>query len=148
MNVDTITNGVFENIQREHDLLREQLGHIHRLLSRHDTPGDQIAAQLQHFHGELIDHFWNEQNDGFFADVVTQAPNLTTQARKLCAEHRAILLKVSELARFAAAGYGSEAWWRELKSRFQVFSKLLMRHESDENSLLQQAHQHDIGVVD
>jgi hypothetical protein len=59
-----------------------------------------------------------------------------------------MLHTASELARFASAGSGSESWWRELNSRFHVFSKELMHHEGEENQLLQEAYQDDIGSKD
>jgi iron-sulfur cluster repair protein YtfE (RIC family) len=139
---------VFENIQREHEELRENIAHIHQLLAAHNTPGDELATQLHHLHTALVEHFWHEEHKGFFDEVVAQAPQLTRQAHKLCAEHQEMLHTASELARFAAAGAGSETWWRELSSRFHVFGKQLMHHEGEENSLLQQAYQDDVGTHD
>ena len=148
MNVNTMANEVFEKIRREHESLKEQLGHIHHVLGAHNMPGDEVATQLRHFHAALVEHFWNEEHEGFFDEVINQAPNLTPQTHKLCAEHRAILHTVTELAQFAASGAGSESWWHELTPRFQAFSKQLMHHESAENSLLQQAYQEDLGTND
>jgi iron-sulfur cluster repair protein YtfE (RIC family) len=148
MDVNTMADEVFEKVRREHESLKEQLGHIHHVLGSHNMPGDEVATQLRHFHAALVDHFWNEEHDGFFEEITNQAPNLTPQAHKVCAEHRAILHTVTNLTQFAVSGAGSEAWWRELGSRFQVFSKQLMHHESVENSLLLQAYQEDIGAHD
>jgi iron-sulfur cluster repair protein YtfE (RIC family) len=139
---------VLENIQREHEALRESIAHIHQLLAAHNTPGDELATQLHRLHTALVEHFWHEEHEGFFDEVVSQAPRLTPQAHKLCAEHQEMLHTASELSRFASAGAGSETWWRELNSRFHVFSKQLMHHEGEENSLLQQAFQVDIGAHD
>jgi iron-sulfur cluster repair protein YtfE (RIC family) len=139
---------VLENIQREHEALRESIAHIHQLLAAHNTPGDELATQLHRLHTALVEHFWHEEHKGFFDEVVSQAPRLTPQAHKLCAEHQEMLHTASELSRFASAGAGSETWWRELNSRFHVFSKQLMHHEGEENSLLQQAFQVDIGAHD
>lgn len=59
-----------------------------------------------------------------------------------------MLHEVKELSRFASAGSPSMPWWRELSSRCHEFNKRLMRHESDENKLLQEAHHADIGMCD
>lgn len=139
---------VFEDIRREHEALRENIAHIHHHLAAHNTPGDAMATQLHHLHSSLVEHFWHEEHQGFFDEVVGQAPRLAPQANKLCAEHQVMLHTASDLARFAAAGAGSEVWWRELSSRFHVFSKQLMHHEGEENSLLQEAYQDDIGAND
>jgi len=139
---------VFEKIQAEHEALRANIAHIHHLLAAHNTPGDELANQLHHLHTALVEHFWHEEHKGFFDEVTAQAPRLIPQAHKLCAEHQEMLHIASELARFASAGAGSETWWRELNSRFHAFSKQLMHHEGEENALLQQAYQDDIGAHD
>jgi hypothetical protein len=59
-----------------------------------------------------------------------------------------MLRDADELCRFAAAGSPSMPWWRELSLRCHEFSKRLMQHEHEENRLLQEARQSDIGVCD
>jgi hypothetical protein len=76
------------------------------------------------------------------------APQFTDRAGSLCKEHRKLLVEAVELCRFAAAGTPSMAWWRELSTRCQDFSRRLMHHESEENRLLQQAYLEDIGTHD
>ena len=76
------------------------------------------------------------------------APRLAGRADRLCLEHEQFLHRATELCRLAEAGTSSMAWWRELSSRCHKFSKQLMHHESEENKLLQQAHQDNIGASD
>jgi hypothetical protein len=45
----------------------------------------------------------------------------------------------------ATGGNLSVAWRLDLSSEFHAFTKELMHHESEENKLLQQAYQEDIG---
>ena len=148
MNVKSTESEAIESIEQEHEALREKLRYIHEVLAAHDTPGEKLAGLLRNLHDALEVHFANEEFHGFFGEITAHAPHLKCSADKLCAEHQGMLHRASELARFAAAGTGSEAWWRELKSGFQVFSKQLMHHESHENALLQQAYQEDIGTND
>jgi hypothetical protein len=97
----------------------------------------------------LIFHFTNEELDeGFFAEISAHAPRLAGKAGKLCVEHEVLLREVDELCRFAVAGSPSMPWWRELNSRCHELTKRLMRHEHEENELLHEAHQTDIGVFD
>jgi iron-sulfur cluster repair protein YtfE (RIC family) len=139
---------VMDRIRLEHEALRDQLRHIQQLLTKHPLPGNGVAGALHDFQSALLDHFWNEENNGFFDEVASQAPNLTPSAHKLCAEHQEMVHAVAELTRFAQAGSHSETWWRELKSRFQAFGKRLMHHESEESTLLQMAYQKDVGTHD
>jgi iron-sulfur cluster repair protein YtfE (RIC family) len=139
MNEESFSCEVFEKIEQEHESLRSNLGHVHSVLDDRGVSREELLSQLNHLRTALVDHFWNEENEGFFDEVTAHAPTLVPQAHKLCAEHQEMMREASELVRFATAGAASEVWWRELKSRFQVFSKQLMHHESEENSLLQQA---------
>ena len=148
MNVKSTESEAIESIQQEHEALREKLRHIHDVLAAHDTPGERLSVLLRNLHDALVVHFSNEEFHGFFGEITAHAPQLKSSADKLCAEHLGMLHRASELGRFAAAGTGSEAWWRELRAGFQVFSKQLMHHESNENALLQQAYQEDIGTND
>ena len=143
-----INQDVVEEIRLEHEALRKMLGNVHAVLAGSHVAGATVASLLLELHDELVLHFSNEEFHGFFGEITTRAPELLPSADKLCAEHRDMLRKASELAQFARAGADSQEWWRELKTRFHVFSTQLMHHESEENSLLQQAYQDDIGAHD
>lgn len=139
---------VFEAIRREHDQLREKLKQINHVISDATATGEEVAQLLIGFHDQLKEHFSNEEQEGFFEEITAQAPRLTPAADGLCDEHREMLVSASELAQFASKQANSKAGWDELNSKFQGFSKQLMHHESEENLLLQQAYQEDIGSHD
>jgi hypothetical protein len=144
----TTNHDVIARVRREHDALRDKVHQIHTVLALPKPTRDEIETLLRDFLNALIVHFWSEEDEGFFREVTAQAPHLTGQADRLCDEHRQLLREVDELCRFAAAGSPSIAWWRELSSRCHEVSRRLMRHEREENKLLQQAHQEDIGTFD
>lgn len=123
--------------------MKSNLGKVRRILDSQSASRDEVLAQLDHLRAALVVHFWNEENEGFFDEVRSQAPRLIPQAHKLCAEHQEILQRALELMRFAAAGATSELWWRELQSRFQAFIAELMHHENEENSLLERTLQEE-----
>jgi iron-sulfur cluster repair protein YtfE (RIC family) len=137
-----------ERIMQEHEALRNKVHKIHSVLAKPEPTRNEIEALLSEFQNALRVHFSEEETEGFFDEVTAQAPRLTTEAGKLCIEHRQLLREAEELCRFAAAGSPSMPWWRELRSRCHEFSKRLMHHESEENGLLQEAHQSDIGTND
>jgi iron-sulfur cluster repair protein YtfE (RIC family) len=149
MKTTTTNSEVFARIKQEHDALRDKLRRIHAVLAGPEIAADEITILLHEFQSALAVHFSNEEeSEGFFDEVTAQAPRLAHQAGRLCNEHEEMLRKATELCRFAAAGSPSIAWWRELSSRCHEFSRQLMHHESEENKLLQQAHQEDIGAND
>jgi iron-sulfur cluster repair protein YtfE (RIC family) len=145
----TITSReIFEKIKQEHDALREKFRRIHDVLAGPEIAAKEMARLLTDFQNALAVHFLNEESNGFFDEVTTHAPRLESRADQLCVEHEQLRHKAEELCRFAETGSPSMAWWRELSSRCHEFSKKLMHHESEENKLLQQAHQDDIGASD
>ena len=148
MNPTITQSETIERILQEHDALRYKVRRIHSVLAEPEPTQGEIENLLREFLNALIVHFDYEEDEGFFDDVASHAPRLAGQAGKLTVEHRQMLRDVDELCRFAAAGSPSMPWWRELRSRCHEFSKRLMRHEHDENKLLQEARQSDIGVCD
>jgi iron-sulfur cluster repair protein YtfE (RIC family) len=141
-------SNAIEQVLQEHNALREKLGRIHTVLAGREPNQAEIETLLSEFLHTLLVHFSNEEDQGFFDEVTAQAPRLASQAGKLCVEHKQLLRDADELFRFATAGSPSMPWWRELHTRCHEFSKRLMHHESEENRLLQEAHQADIGTYD
>jgi iron-sulfur cluster repair protein YtfE (RIC family) len=137
-----------ERIMQEHDALRDKVRRIHSVLAEPEPAQGEIEILLREFLNALIIHFDCEEDEGFFTEVASHSPRLAGQAGKLCNEHREMLRDADELCRFATAGSPSIPWWRELRSRCHEFSKRLMHHEHEENKLLQEARQSDIGVFD
>ena len=141
----TINHELAEKIGQEHDALRDKLRRIHAALAIREMDAEELRELLCEFQIALGVHFSNEEeSEGFFDSVTGHSPRLTFQAGQLCTEHKELLRKAAELCRFAAAGSPSMAWWRELNSRCHEFTRQLMRHESEESQLLQQAYQDDL----
>jgi iron-sulfur cluster repair protein YtfE (RIC family) len=141
-------SSVTGNVIQEHDALRDKVRRIHTILVQPEPAPGEIEVLLREFLNALLVHFSNEENEGFFDEVTAHSPRLAGRAGKLCVEHRQMLREADELCRFAAAGSPSMPWWRELSSRCHEFTKRLMHHEHEENKLLQEAHQADIGTYD
>jgi iron-sulfur cluster repair protein YtfE (RIC family) len=139
---------VFERTNQQHHVVREKLREIHDVLAGPKIAVAEMLRLLHEFHNDLAVHFKSEEADGFFEEITTLAPRLTVQADKLCVEHEHMLYTMTELCRFATAGSPSMPWWQELGSRCHEFSKQLMHHESEENKLLQQSYQEDVGTAD
>ena len=148
MNSPETKSSVIERVMQEHDALRDKVRQVHTILAQPDPDAEEMEKLLREFLNALLVHFSNEENDGFFAELTAHAPRLAGRAGRLCVEHKQMLREAEELCRFATAGSPSLPWWRELSSRCHEFSKRLMHHEHEENKLLQEAHQSDIGTYD
>jgi hypothetical protein len=137
-----------ENTKQEHDALRDKLRRIHEVMIGVEIKADAIATLLLDLKNALQAHFANEESGGFFNQLTTHSPHLAYQTDTLCVEHGQLLYKAMELYQFATAGSRSMDWWRALGYQFHAFSRELMHHESEENKLLQQIYQDDIGTSD
>jgi iron-sulfur cluster repair protein YtfE (RIC family) len=148
MNGMNTESDAIHKVIHEHDALRDKLRRMHSVLAQRVPAPDEIETLLKEFRSALLVHFVNEEDAGFFEEVTAHAPRLASRAGMLCNEHRQLLREADELCRFASAGTPSVSWWRELNGRCHEFSRRLMHHEHEENSLLQDAHQSDIGAND
>jgi len=93
-------------------------------------------------------HFDQEETSGFFKEIVERAPRLSDRADALIQEHAELRETIRQLVEQARKNRKSSNWWDETEDAFHDFSKRLMRHESEENSLLQEAYGVDIGSQD
>lgn len=139
---------VYQHIRDEHEALRQLLGHLHQVLTGRTQMPDHVAEMIASLRKHLTTHFREEEEDGFFDEIVEQAPRLSGQAGQLCEEHISLREAVEELDRVAATKTGSASWWEEVTERFHRLSKKLMHHEHKENELLQDAYENDIGAKD
>jgi hypothetical protein len=144
----TITShDLFEKHKLEHDALREKFRRIHGVLASSEIAAEEMASLLHELRNALTVHFSNEESDGFFGEITARAPRVANRADQLRLEHEQFLQKATELCQLAKAS-GSPMAWRELCSRCHEFIKQLMHHESEENKLLQEVYQRDIGALD
>jgi hypothetical protein len=137
-----------EQIHREHEQLRERLKFLHQRIDVQPATPEELAKLLQELKEALHVHFHNEECEGFFDEIVAQAPQLSRQAKKLTQEHTELLHQVDALIQLAEQSRGEPAFPPTLPVRFRAFSRVLMHHESEENGMLQTAYQDDLGTKD
>lgn len=137
-----------EQARREHEQLRERLKSVHHQLELHQVPLAEMERLLNEFRGRLEAHFHSEEQDGFFDQVVSRAPQLSRQAESLSHEHGELLQALDSLIGLAGCDTGDPQCWRVLTLRFEDFMKQLMHHESEENGMLQEAYVDDLGTKD
>ena len=138
----------FEQVRRDHEELRTSLGRLSQALTNRDSSTEDIAAQLVALIEHLDQHFQDEETGGFFDEVVAQAPRYADRTNALREEHVRLLKQIRGLADAARRGEPSDSWWKELEDGFHDFSKSLMHHENQENELLQDTYDEDVGSKD
>lgn len=135
--------------KQEHEQLHKRIKFLHERIDARPASPDEIVGLLQGLRDALVTHFHNEEDgDGFFAQIVNLAPQLSRQAQKLTHEHKTFLEQVDFLIQLAEQHPGEPMCPANLAAGFRDFSKLLMHHESEENGMLQSVYQDDLGTND
>jgi len=138
----------FDAFAEEHECLQSTLTEMRMLLSERGNPGLAIET-LADLAGHVVTHFVHEeQDDGFFDNVVEQAPRLQSKAAELIEEHATMIDALTGMQIFAAKNEPSEAWWKDLAARFEAFWLSFSRHERAEIDMVQEAFNEDIGPAD
>ncbi len=144
----TDTTKKFDAFAEEHESLERSLASLRDLLVQHQDAEAAIDA-CETLAVHVRTHFVHEvEEDGFFANVIEQAPRLKARANDLIREHVAIGAALSELQTYATNNPPSETWWRELNARAETFWELFCDHEQAEIDLIQDAFCDDLGVAD
>lgn len=134
---------IYDEIRREHEHLRELLGTLDQTLIARREAADKLAAMVSSLQEHVRVHFQEEEDGGFFHEIVSQAPRMSDRADELKHEHVGLAAAVVELVSIADE---ENELCKSLDTRFREFSKALMHHESKENELLLDAYEEDIGA--
>jgi hemerythrin len=138
----------FEKVRREHKELRELLGQMNRALASREGSVEQACEMFASLSQFVERHFDTEEQGNFFAEIIDHAPRLVDRANATCDEHQQLLAHAKQMHELACEKADTEQWWQRLTSDFQQFSQALMRHESCEMELMQEAYGEDIGSKD
>ena len=141
-------HGLFEQIQQDHAELRKVLGEVHQVLSRKQASVDSVAELIKVLTDHIETHFEEEESTGVFQQISAREPRLTARAEGLRDEHDQLRQTVHSLNLAAQGESGTADWWEKIETAFHDFSKDLMRHEHQENELVQEAYEQDIGAAD
>jgi hypothetical protein len=147
-NPDDVNHEVFERVRVEHATLRQRLVEVRSILDDPNASFAAISAQLLGLFDELAIHFYNEECEGFFDEIIQQAPRLETERTRLCEEHVEMLDQTASMARVVGRPESAEGWREELRAQFERLCHELQEHERAEQRMLQQAYLEDIGSHD
>lgn len=151
-----------KNEDKELDLARKAEGEhteIKKILSTLESftcgrcaEGDELSAarriapDLRSLREHLVHHFELEEEGKLFEDIVLRLPWASEKAESVRDEHPRILQVVDALTeRFQDV---EESALETAREELCDFVRLLQRHESAENELIQQAYYTDVGTKD
>jgi hypothetical protein len=104
-----------------------------------DATSADIVRVLRQMKDELTHHFTEEEEGGCLDEAVSRCPSLSTDARRLEAEHPQILEHVDRLIAQALDSGQSVEKQVMLQREFDELCQQLHAHEAAENILLRKA---------
>ncbi len=111
MTIASETPVKFGPIADEHDCLKRLIVEIRQLLIDQQASQHLVSSILAELSESVRRHFVHEEvEDGFFGNVVDQAPWLKNQAGALIDEHRDMATQLSRLQWQSRQGQASAVW--------------------------------------
>ncbi len=139
----------YEAVLAEHQELRLLLAKIDEALAQRTATYDAVVEMLGLLGDRLVKHFAMEEHGGYFAEALSHAPQLISKANRLLEQHPAMRAKTQGLVvKIEPCQTAGEDWWNQTAERFRAFREELLKHESRENALLQEAYTRDLGAKD
>ena len=148
----TVNAAFLQEIKCDNEQLRELLEKA-RSMSRPSATirPRRFASLLAELRDQLAMHFALEEAYGYFDEPLYVAPHLSERAQSLRRQHVMLYEEISGLAEAAAnvlSCNGHPHVVRKIGQRFLDFYHRLHVHEAQENELIVEAFNVDIGVGD
>jgi hypothetical protein len=150
----TVNAAFLQEIKEDHRLLHDYLERTRDALSRPLLPVEEtakLAELLARLRDQLAMHFTLEEAYGYFTEAVGVAPRLSNRAAELVAQHGPLyreIVAVAEAADVARHMNDEEFSTLKLSRRFRAFLTTFLEHEENENSLIIDAFDQDLGTGD
>lgn len=145
---DASDHEAYEKIKHEHEHLREVLKDVRDAFAGGQASIDRLPNALEALRNELDEHFALEESTGYFSAEIDVAPRLASQAESLLEQHQHFRDRLEELIRRCRESTDLQAEAEQLQAAVDEFTWNLLRHEAEENDLIQQAYTEDIGSKD
>ncbi|MCG8450927.1 MAG: hemerythrin domain-containing protein [Pirellulales bacterium] len=137
-----------EKMRKEHEALHKLVYKIREQIQAKSKGRDGAAHLMSKLCRYLGAHFKLEDSGGIFDQIALDAPRFSQEIDSLTIEHSQLLSEALQLAEKANLDHDTEQWWAEIARDYEKFSKRLTDHEHQENKIVQQAYNEDIGTMD
>lgn len=148
----TVNAAFFQEIKEVNQELWSLLDDVRGCFADGQAPDARRVVELMaDLRDQMALHFALEEAYGYFDDPVAGAPHLGERAEELRLEHRTLYVKMSDLAEYVEQLQRRDrlgALMDQVSRRFKNFDELFHRHEVQENELITEAYDEDIGVGD
>lgn len=141
---------IMGHILAQHRELHEQLTAVRTTLAAPAPVArpDVLAARaaLRGLHDYLHRHFMQEESGGFLEESITRMPRLSPAVKAVLAEHPVLLAELDRLIETVAAADISPLSWQQAGHDFECFADHLTAHERNENAVVQEGYNEDLGL--
>lgn len=146
--LNEMATDVFEEIDVEHRELEEKYEVIHAAIAAGPSALTSVCNRLTDLAVELERHFENEEEAGYFTEIIDLAPHLSHRAERLEAEHEQLLRQLRQLQCHVAATQDADQRYELICRILPGFIAACRKHEHCETELVQEAWLTDIGACD
>ena len=148
--VPTTPNGkLSENtIRHQHQQLKSLMEAIANRLQCEQKPTRDLVSLLNALAVHLQMHFEFEETGGYFSGLVQKTPRVSGTVERLLREHEAMLEEIDKLVTMAGEAFATAHDTSDLAKRFSRFHTQLVNHEHEENKLIHDVYNVDIGTKD
>lgn len=143
-----------QEIKQDNQELQQLLARVNELCQRHESPPEcrqELADLLVRLRDRLAMHFALEEAYGYFDDSVVADPRLSRRADKLRGEHGRLFSQLNTVVESALEKLNEHSpryVCGRISRAFRAFHAALQRHEQQENELILEAFEQDVGVGD
>ena len=148
--VPTTPNGrLSENtIRHQHQQLKSLMEAIANRFHYEQKPTRNLVSLLDALAVHLQMHFEFEESDDYFSNLASKTPRVSATVERLLREHEVMLEEIDELVTMSRAAFATAHDTSDLAKQFFLFRDQLINHEHEENKLIQDVHNVDIGSKD
>ena len=139
-------------VLQQHRELHDQLAAAREPLAGSDPPDgarrSAARAALECLRAHLADHFAREEAGGYLEESITRMPRLSAAMRAVLGEHAGLLAEIDRLIEAVGRPDNDARSWAQASRAFDTFAAHLLTHERNENAVVQEGYNEDLGLVD
>jgi DNA repair ATPase RecN len=135
-------------IRQQHQRLHSLLEAIENRFRHEQKASRNLVSLLNALAVHLQTHFELEESEGYLSNLVQLSPASTATVERLLREHRDLQEEVNGLVARTREDFAINRNTTELAERFGKFHSKLSAHDHEENKLIQETYNLDLGTKD